>query len=140
MFLTLNHICPNTKNVEFLPKKKKEMFSKINVFYHVGVLKNNKIKKFFFLFLENVPLKSFQKKKKKVSFQNNKVSVVTFYFKHFSQNSCKDLCSRLILLSLGTPFKLTLSLPFLGTNDLSLSSFFCMIKKEKKKREIENCG
>ena len=105
------------------------MFSKINVFYHVGVLKNNKIN---FFFLENVPLKSFQKKKK-VSFQNNKVSIVTFYFKHFSQNSCKDLCSRLILLSLGTPFKLTLSLPFLGTNDLSLSSFFCMIKKEKKK-------
>ena len=68
MFLTLNHICPNTKNVEFLPKKKKEMFSKINVFYHVGVLKNNKIKKVFFFFLENVPLKSFQKKKKKSLF------------------------------------------------------------------------
>ena len=63
--------------------QKRFFFPKINVFYHVGVLKNNKIKKVFF-FSRKCPIKIFSKKKKKVSFQNNKVSVVTFYFKHFS--------------------------------------------------------
>ena len=112
---------------QIVVKKKKKVF--------FAFLKRAKFLQYFFSQNKCVlPCRSSKKKKKdkkcffsskyanrifskNVHFQNNKVNFVTFfYFKPFSLNSCKDLCSRLIPLSLQTPFKLTFFLPFLGIN------------------------